>query len=72
MLVTHGIRLDAAGDDPFRGKLLLRRSHRDRLIVDYPTDAANRGGSCILIHIQSEDPPSGTAGWKGGSKIDEK
>jgi L,D-peptidoglycan transpeptidase YkuD (ErfK/YbiS/YcfS/YnhG family) len=36
--------------------------YRRGLIVDYPTDAANRAGSCILIHIRNEDPPSGTAG----------
>ena len=35
---------------------------RRGLIVDYPTDAANRAGSCIFIHIQKKDPTSGTAG----------
>jgi L,D-peptidoglycan transpeptidase YkuD (ErfK/YbiS/YcfS/YnhG family) len=35
---------------------------RRGLIMDYPTDAANRGGSCIFIHIQKKDPASGTAG----------
>jgi L,D-peptidoglycan transpeptidase YkuD (ErfK/YbiS/YcfS/YnhG family) len=36
--------------------------YRRGLIIDYPTDATNRAGSCILIHIRSEDPTSGTAG----------
>jgi L,D-peptidoglycan transpeptidase YkuD (ErfK/YbiS/YcfS/YnhG family) len=35
---------------------------RRGLIVDYPTDAANRAGSCIFIHIQKKDLTSGTAG----------
>ena len=35
---------------------------RRGLIIDYPTDAANRAGSCIFIHIQKTDPTSGTAG----------
>ena len=35
---------------------------RRGLIIDYPTDAANRAGSCIFIHIQKKDPTSGTAG----------
>ena len=36
--------------------------YRRGLIVDYPTDAADRAGSCIFIHIQKKDPTSGTAG----------
>jgi L,D-peptidoglycan transpeptidase YkuD (ErfK/YbiS/YcfS/YnhG family) len=36
--------------------------YRRGLMVDYPTDAAHRAGSCILIHVQSKDPISGTAG----------
>jgi L,D-peptidoglycan transpeptidase YkuD (ErfK/YbiS/YcfS/YnhG family) len=35
---------------------------RRGLIIDYPTDSANRAGSCIFIHIQKKDPTSGTAG----------
>jgi L,D-peptidoglycan transpeptidase YkuD (ErfK/YbiS/YcfS/YnhG family) len=35
---------------------------RRGLIVDYPTDAAHRAGSCIFIHIQKKDLTSGTAG----------
>jgi L,D-peptidoglycan transpeptidase YkuD (ErfK/YbiS/YcfS/YnhG family) len=35
---------------------------RRRLIIDYPTDAANRAGSCIFIYIQKKNPTSGTAG----------
>jgi L,D-peptidoglycan transpeptidase YkuD (ErfK/YbiS/YcfS/YnhG family) len=35
---------------------------RRGLTVDYSTDAANRAGSCIFIHIQKKDPTSGTAG----------
>ena len=35
---------------------------RHGLMIDYPTDAANRAGSCIFIHIQKTDPTSGTAG----------
>lgn len=36
--------------------------YRRGLIVDYPTDAADRAGSCIFIHIRKKDPTSGTAG----------
>jgi D-alanyl-D-alanine dipeptidase len=36
--------------------------YRSGLIVNYPTDAAHRAGSCILIHVRSEDPTSLTAG----------
>jgi L,D-peptidoglycan transpeptidase YkuD (ErfK/YbiS/YcfS/YnhG family) len=35
---------------------------RRGLIIDYPTDAPNRAGSCIFIHIQKNDPTGGTAG----------
>jgi L,D-peptidoglycan transpeptidase YkuD (ErfK/YbiS/YcfS/YnhG family) len=35
---------------------------RRGLIIDYPTDAAHRAGSCIFIHIRKKDPTSGTAG----------
>jgi hypothetical protein len=34
---------------------------RRGLIIDYPTDAANRARSCIFIHIQKKNPTSGTA-----------
>ena len=33
---------------------------RRGVIIDYPTDAANRAGSCIFIHIQKKDPAGGT------------
>jgi L,D-peptidoglycan transpeptidase YkuD (ErfK/YbiS/YcfS/YnhG family) len=35
--------------------------YRHGLVVDYPTDAKARGGSCIFIHIQ-RSPTSPTAG----------
>jgi hypothetical protein len=35
---------------------------RRGLIIDYPTDAANRAGLSIFIHIQKKNPTSGTAG----------
>jgi hypothetical protein len=35
--------------------------YRRGLVVDYPTDAANRAGSCIFIHIW-KSPASGTVG----------
>jgi L,D-peptidoglycan transpeptidase YkuD (ErfK/YbiS/YcfS/YnhG family) len=35
--------------------------YRRGLIVDYPTDAANRAGSCIFIHVW-KSPRSGTSG----------
>jgi L,D-peptidoglycan transpeptidase YkuD (ErfK/YbiS/YcfS/YnhG family) len=35
--------------------------YRRGLIVDYPTDAADRAGSCIFIHIW-RSPASGTSG----------
>ena len=35
--------------------------YRHGLVVDYPTDATARGGSCIFIHIQ-RSPTSPTEG----------
>lgn len=35
--------------------------YRRGLVVDYPTDAANKAGSCIFIHIWKK-PGSGTSG----------
>jgi L,D-peptidoglycan transpeptidase YkuD (ErfK/YbiS/YcfS/YnhG family) len=35
---------------------------RRGLIIDYPTDAANRAGSCIFIHVRKNGPTGGTAG----------
>jgi L,D-peptidoglycan transpeptidase YkuD (ErfK/YbiS/YcfS/YnhG family) len=35
---------------------------RRGLIIDYPTDAANRAGLSIFFHIQKKNPTSGTAG----------
>jgi L,D-peptidoglycan transpeptidase YkuD (ErfK/YbiS/YcfS/YnhG family) len=45
-----------------RGEDMRRiRHYRRGLVVDYPTDAARRGGSCIFIHIW-EASGRGTAG----------
>jgi D-alanyl-D-alanine dipeptidase len=45
------------GKENMRAAALYRRG----LVVDYPTDAAARAGSCIFIHIW-KSPASGTAG----------
>lgn len=47
----------AGSKESMRATLLYRRG----LVVDYPTDAANRAGSCIFFHVWRR-PGSGTAG----------
>jgi L,D-peptidoglycan transpeptidase YkuD (ErfK/YbiS/YcfS/YnhG family) len=38
----------------------LRDRYRDGLVVDYPTDAKARGGSCIFVHVRrSATSPTG-------------
>ncbi len=47
----------SVGNEGMRATPLYRRG----LVVDYPTDAANKAGSCIFIHVWRR-PGSGTAG----------
>jgi L,D-peptidoglycan transpeptidase YkuD (ErfK/YbiS/YcfS/YnhG family) len=53
------IGFDVRADD-MRSNPLYRRG----LFVQYPTDRANRRGSCILVHIW-QSPATGTAGCVG-------
>lgn len=47
----------SAGREGMRATPVYRRG----LVVDYPTDAVNKAGSCIFIHVWKR-PGSGTAG----------
>ena len=55
--ITSGI---AIGQSVGTQNMGMMTRYRRGLIVDYPTDAEDRAGSCI--HIRKKDPTSGTAG----------
>ena len=56
--ITSG---DVVGRTANRENMRAIRLYRRGLVVDYPTDAAHRAGSCIFIHIQ-KNSTDGTNG----------